>query len=151
MKYNRIGKCKKVDGSLVKRSRRRPLTAETGVRFPYELRLFMKRPNLKIPKPSFLVGFGIFYFLVFVKNLKMFLCSGYESKRTDLKKRMVFWLCLWFGNGLCGRNPMVCHQRGAAGDSVWGRLAEASVSFKNLEVMRTKINEIRKERISEIG
>ncbi len=28
-------------GSLVKRLRRRPLTAETGVRFPYELRLFL--------------------------------------------------------------------------------------------------------------
>ncbi len=26
-----------VNGSLVKRLRRRPLTAETGVRFPYEL------------------------------------------------------------------------------------------------------------------
>ena len=35
-KYNRISKCQ-LDGSLVKRLRRRPLTAETGVRFPYEL------------------------------------------------------------------------------------------------------------------
>ena len=29
--------CSKEHGSLVKRSRRRPLTAKTGVRFPYEL------------------------------------------------------------------------------------------------------------------
>ncbi len=34
-----------VNGSLVKRSRRRPLTAETGVRFPYELRLFLNSPT----------------------------------------------------------------------------------------------------------
>ena len=35
-------------GSLVKRLRRRPLTAETGVRFPYELFcFFIKQPNPK--------------------------------------------------------------------------------------------------------
>ncbi len=30
-------------GSLVKRLRRRPLTAETGVRFPYELLVHMNK------------------------------------------------------------------------------------------------------------
>ncbi len=39
---NRVVICRSY-GSLVKRLRRRPLTAETGVRFPYELLTILKR------------------------------------------------------------------------------------------------------------
>ena len=38
------------NGSLVKRSRRRPLTAETGVRFPYELLVLLEQPNPRSPE-----------------------------------------------------------------------------------------------------
>lgn len=39
-------------GLLVKRLRRRPLTAKTGVRFPYRLRLFLKNsPTQRMLKP----------------------------------------------------------------------------------------------------
>ena len=60
-KYNRISKCR-LDGSLVKRLRRRPLTAETGVRFPYELLTVYNSPTLTDLEISDYAGFRIFYF-----------------------------------------------------------------------------------------
>ncbi len=49
MEIQRISKItkEKLFGSLVKRSRRRPLTAESGVRFPYELLIRKNSPTLK--------------------------------------------------------------------------------------------------------
>ena len=48
-----------VQGSLVKRLRRRPLTAETGVRFPYEL-LFLKKNSPTQQDAGNRMDFGIF-------------------------------------------------------------------------------------------
>lgn len=59
--YNKISKCQS-HGSLVKRLRRRPLTAETGVRFPYELLTVFKQPN---PKSA---GNNLFPVLFFLGN-----------------------------------------------------------------------------------
>ena len=46
----------KIYGSLVKRLRRRPLTAKTGVRFPYEL--------LKVSQTSFSFKNSVLYHMV---------------------------------------------------------------------------------------
>ena len=64
MTHKTSGACKY--GSLVKRLRRRPLTAETGVRFPYEL-LILKR----IAQPEkFLKSFDFRNFFITKENLK---------------------------------------------------------------------------------
>ena len=60
--YNRIIKCdahNHLNGSLVKRLRRRPLTAETGVRFPYELLAVDTAQPLKVLKT---LGFQCFFY-----------------------------------------------------------------------------------------
>ena len=54
----------KENGSLVKRLRRRPLTAESGVRFPYELLTILKRiaqPERSAVDITFTVLFLLFY------------------------------------------------------------------------------------------
>ena len=73
-KYNKISKCQ-TDGSLVKRLRRRPLTAETGVRFPYEL-------LIKPWKSFYLCGFHRFYFFTKIK-------SNQKSNQTYV--RLNYW------------------------------------------------------------
>ena len=52
-------------GSLVKRLRRRPLTAKTGVRFPYEL--LNRRNRDKKLENSIITGFHSFLFIFLIR------------------------------------------------------------------------------------
>ena len=54
-------------GSLVKRLRRRPLTAKTGVRFPYELLTVFKTAQPEKVLETFM--FRVFFLLKFQKEL----------------------------------------------------------------------------------
>ena len=56
----------KIHGSLVKRSRRRPLTAKTGVRFPYELFCFITAQPEKMLKMP--ISYGVSAFLIYRKR-----------------------------------------------------------------------------------
>ncbi len=64
-------------GSLVKRLRRRPLTAETGVRFPYELvkTIRTKEPQGLLSKPWGFLKYRVLSMLS-LKNVKLDLPSG---------------------------------------------------------------------------
>ena len=46
---------------MVKRLRRRPLTAETGVRFPYELLTVLEQPNPKGCRKLRITWFAVFF------------------------------------------------------------------------------------------
>ena len=46
---------------MVKRLRRRPLTAETGVRFPYELLTVLEQPNPKGCRKLRMKRFAVFF------------------------------------------------------------------------------------------
>ena len=56
------------DGSLVKRLRRRPLTAESGVRFPYELLIFSLYGGLNTVGERKRQGCGALVFLFLKKS-----------------------------------------------------------------------------------